>query len=201
MSSISIVQEHNRFTYVVDTAQSCVVNGNIYRIRDGKEIKTHLIGKDVVFMSGSARYINSVLIRLNNFLDIKGHIIVDKLQLMLIKDPSIHADNVCEGIGIVIMQIKEGKTVLKAMKQSYNNFEIITVNTEPNRPPVLSVDGFNNDFYFDKIMENERLHYEKTGSYCILNSILNAYRKNYSEGVGGTLLMYRFDSDGVVLMH
>ena len=48
MSSIAILQEHDRFTYFVDTALSCVWEGTLYRVNRLSVKKVHYVGKDVI---------------------------------------------------------------------------------------------------------------------------------------------------------
>lgn len=202
MSSISIVQEHDKFTYVVDTAQSCVIGGDeIYRIQGMVVKKVHKIGKDMVFMSGIEPVLGKIRNKMRGLLE-DGHINVLYLQEHIRKEfPPINDINSKVINGFAIMSIIDRKTVIVAMTQSYNHFEIIKMDAPPKGQLKLSVDGFDNELYDNKIMENERDCFNRTGSYNILESILNAYRKNYSEGVGGTLLMYSFDNTGVTHIH
>lgn len=202
MSSISIVQEYDRFTYLVDTAQSCVIDNSIYRVKDIKAQKTYQIGNDVVFMSGIAPVLEKVRFKMLNLIDDDNHINAILLQDYLKKElPPIYDYDSRSINGFDIMSIIDGKAVIVAMKQSFNHFEIIRLDAPPKGSPSLSVDGFENDFYQSKIFENEKDYFNRTGSYNIMESILHTYRGHYSEGVGGELHMFRFDKNGVTFMH
>lgn len=201
MSSLTVLQEYDRFTYFVDTAQSVVIGDTIYRLRDYKARKTHLVGRDIVFMSGNNPVLDFILNALPDKVDHNGHIDAEGLREFLRKNfPPIDDMNSKAINGLVILSIVNGKTLMVAMKQSYKHFEIIS-----SGPPAsgigIHVDGFNNTEINKVIIERNRTNIEKTGYGDIVKDIFDTYKNCYFEGVGGEILMYALDSSGPRFLH
>ena len=158
MSNIAIVQEYDRFTYFVDTAVGTIIDGELYRIRDNKAEKTHLVGNDIVFMSGGEQEINLTLTKMYDLLDNRGHIKTDNLQSYLQKKfpGALNPDKKFSQAGVAILSIIDGKTQIIGMTQGLNgcnDYQIIKVDTPHKGKLRLSVDGIENVFINEKIKE------------------------------------------------
>lgn len=201
MSSITILQEYDRFVYFVDIAQSVVINDTIYRVRGANVQKTHAIAKDIVFLSGNDEGITIILKALPDMVDINGHIYTSDLQAFLRKSlPPINDINSKCINGIVIMSIVDGKTLTIAMKQSYEHFGIISFGP-PTSGIDIHTDGFDNVQIGEIIIERNKANIGATGKSDIIKDVFDTYNEHYSEGVGGKILMYQFDATGPRLLH
>jgi hypothetical protein len=201
MSSISIIQEKDKFIYAVDTALSCFVNNVLYRVRNSKIQKTFCMGKDVVFFAGKDPFRDCVRKKMSEFINDEGHINIVDLQGYLKNEyPDPGNTNGHSEVGVAILMIENGHTVIIGMKQGYNNYEIKRVDAPLEGINVVT-DGHENVFFFDKIMEYNEARYKRTGFHNIVEDVLDAYRLNYSEGIGGEILLYSFDACGTKLLY
>lgn len=200
MSSITILQEHDKFTYFVDTAQSFTANDTIYRVKGMNAQKTYSIAKDIVFLSGYARDLDIILSILPSMVGTNGHVNADELQTFL-RQRFLPIDDVNSKRvnGLVILSIVNGKTLMVAMKQSFEHFKIIS-----SGPPISGIDihtdGFDNVKIGDAILERNKKNIETTGKSFIDMDIFDTYKELYTEGVGGEIRMYLFDTSGVELL-
>jgi hypothetical protein len=206
MSSITILQEYDKFTYFVDTATCTVVNDTIYRIEGINANKVYSIGKDVIFASG-AEPMNAEMQEkiINSMLDESDHIKVSEFQRYLKQiytfsfEPGDRDIRKYYQVGYAIMGIKNGRTFVYGLKQALNHFEIVKVDTPPYGTLNLVTDGYDNDFLYDKIIEYNKANYLRKGQYDIVGDVFETYEKHYSEGVGGEIRMYSFDRRGANL--
>lgn len=202
MSSITIIQEHDRITFAVDTAL-CLVgeDGKLYRYYNEKVQKVQQIGQDMVFVSGIDECVDKVRGYLQNFNRYGRHINTEILKVYLRKEfPPEKAKWKRDGfldIGVTVLSIINGESILYSFSQE-NNFDPF-VSKSKKQDIKLFVDGFDN-----KNIHNIALRYLKrvknTRDYRNQDTFISIYQKGYSEAVGGYIQIYSMTWEGYVML-
>ena len=160
-----------------------------------------------MFLAGNELMTKDIEDNSNNFLNKNGNINIVALQEYLRKtfpgwyyteELSVGDPGFRSPLGISILSIRKGKTIIKAMKQSLN-YEIKTINT-PTTGTNMVTDGIDSIQIYEKIMEYNKARYERTGKDNIVEDVFDTYRNNYSEGVGGEIFMYSLSEDGLKMI-
>jgi hypothetical protein len=202
MSSLMAVMEQRSMLFAVDSAHSKVVcdmktkEKKISRYLNDDVEKIHNIGKDIAFVSGANYVIDPVIEKLNDFLDRKKRINTEELKQYLVKTyPYSNCpikDYGLSDIGIVILRVINNEAIMIKLDQCS---DFVPVVTKTNQGEVkLSVDGFDNK----RIYENGSKFLNRLPNFGWRSpeALITIYQNNYSEGVGGTIKVYKFDWSG-----
>lgn len=196
MSSLTIMQEHDRITFAVDTAK-CFGDSNLvkYRYYDDKVQKVHRAGKDMVFIAGMTECTEQVKGVLNSFVNKKRHINIELLKQYLKrefpKEKSKYLDTGLNDIGVDLLSVVNGESFIHEFSQD-NDYEPMISKALHNEIK-LFVCGFDNERIYKYAM-----NYVKTlkgFSYRNPETFITIYQNNYSEGVGGYIQVYSLDSE------
>jgi hypothetical protein len=201
MSSITIAMCKDRFYFGVDTATSCFFSNDdtIYRVKDKKSQKVYQIGKSVVFSSGTDPKLSAAQESIHKFMDSDGFIneyeLRDYLRKQYPNSENPRAEQRNSEVGFSILSIKNGKTKIIGMKQCYNDYEIVTVDT-PKSGVNISIDGFKND----ELSLQVNKYFGRNNDVSDPQNYFDLYQANYSVEIGGEIRVYEFCMDGLFLM-
>lgn len=200
MSSLMVIQEHDRLTFAVDTAR-CVgdKDGKLHRVYNEKVQKVHMAGNDMVFIAGMTECTEDVENNLHRFVKDR-HINPELLTQFLRKryplDKCRWIDIGLRDVGVTVLSVVNGCSLLNSFKQDDNYKQPIIGKTKAGAIS-LWVDGFDNGRLHRKAQQ-----YLSTcnGNYTNPETFRNIYQKNYSEGVGGFIQVYSINSFGCELL-
>ena len=197
MSCSLAIQFEKEFYIAVDTAESTVdltdSNPLIYRCKDKRVEKIRKYGQDLAFICGAYPCVNYVTNEINNLLGSNEHINIDLLQKYLIekypKDKSVLKDTAFSEVSVVVYQVINNITRHTALEQ-YNNFKIDTKITN-NQNIELTCNGIHNNvvggYALGKLNEAQK---------PFLDIMLDAFKENYCEAVGNSVIIYHLNSNG-----
>jgi hypothetical protein len=194
MSSLTIVQEHDRITFAVDTAH-CWGDCNLekYRYYDEKVQKICKAGLDMVFIAGMTECTEQVKKDLCNFINKKNHINVELLKQYLKreypKEKSKYLDTGLNDVGVTVLSVVNSESIVCSFNQD-NNYEL-SISKARHNEVKLFFDGFDNERIY-----KYALRYIKTlkgFAYRDPKTFIDVYQNNYLEGVGGYIQIYSLD--------
>lgn len=179
MSNATIIQTRENIFIGSDTATSIEVGGVLYRL-DTKAIKLYQVKDMVIFCSGELNYCYSVMEQFQQ-LDVRR---VEQLRQIIAQS---HDGQVIE---IVVCEHDGDQTVVHQLS-SYNKFVPVIHSNIPSEGVNILTAGIktkeSHEIAFMNINQGRTV---KEAYKTVFNSI--AY-----EGVGGTLTVYRINSNGI----
>jgi hypothetical protein len=193
-----IVQEHDKFTFAVDTAR-CWGDKDLvkYRIHNEKAQKIHKVGKDMVFISGMTECIEQCIGDIHLFINKKNHVNTELLKQYLKKEfspeKSKYKGTGLNDIGVTVFSVINNESIIHCFEQT-NNFENIKYVVKPNEIKLL-VTGFDSEKIYNYAFKYIR-GLRNVADYRSPDTFIHVYQNNYSEGVGGYIQVYSMDSDG-----
>jgi hypothetical protein len=160
-----------------------------------------LVGKDVIFLAGMTPYIDEALEAAPQFLSDKEHIKVGEFLKYLRKTYPPEKNPLIKDysqIGITILSIQNGKSVISRACQGYHNYTLIESILPSNVASAITVDGINSE----KILAEANKVFGKA-IYFKRNpkNFVEIYQNSYFEGVGGDILVYSLDENGLKQLH
>lgn len=200
MSNLLVVQEHDRFTFAVDTAK-CFGNGeNVYRVYGEKINKIHEVGKDTIFVSGMDYATQDVLNNINDFLKdeyIDECMLQDFLQKKYPMEGCKWISKGLSEIGVQILRITKNQAVFIDLTQN-NNFKP-NITTANKNSVKVSASGFDAEKIYTYAMQVFSATYNLKG-YLNPDNFIKIYQENFSAAVGGNIRVYRLNKDGCKLI-
>lgn len=196
MSSLMIIQEHDRITFAADTAR-CFGSGNLtkYRVYNEKVQKVHRAGADMVFISGMTECTNQVKADLNKFVKKQKHVNIELFMQYLNKkypkEKCRWKDIGLHDIGVTIMSVVNGNSIIISFDQQ-NNYRPFISKINPGNSGLFVV-GFDNSRIYKKALNY--IKSLKDSEYCNPQTFISIYQNNYSEAVGGFVQIYMMNSE------
>lgn len=206
MSSLLVIQEQRQMIFAVDSAHSKVVcnmktkEKKISRYLNDDVDKIHMVGKDIAFVSGANYVIDPVIEKLNDFLDSKKRIYTEELRKYLFEKYPYSTcpikDYGLSDIGITILRVMNNEAIIIKMDQCTDFVPVVTKAIQGEIK--LSVDGFDNQ----RIYENASKFLNRLSNFGWRSpeALTTIYQNNYSNGVGGTIKVYKLDWSGCNLI-
>lgn len=200
MSSLLVVQQHDSFTFAVDTARCFGDSNKLYRINDEVIDKVHRVGNDIVFLSGLDNPTTEVSKQIHSFVQ-NGFIDEEKFQVYL---QDTFPLNKCQfrhlginDLGVQILRIKNNQAIYISLTQDCN-FKLAV--TTANKTSVkVSASGFDAEKIYTYAMQIFNNTYHVKG-YLNPDNFIKIYQNNYSAAVGGNIRVYRFNKNGCKLI-
>jgi hypothetical protein len=199
MSSLMIIQEHDRLTFAVDTA-NCVGlrNGEKYRVRDKKILKIHKAGTDMVFIAGLTECTTQVRDNLNKFIrnkHINSELLMQYLKKNYPKEKCKWTDIGIHDIGVTVLSVINGTSTVTSFSQ-LNDYKP-DIKKGIKGSVALWADGFDCNRLYKKALKYIKEH---NNNYLNPEMFITVYQNNYSEAVGGYIKVYSMDSNGCALL-
>lgn len=199
MSSIMIIQEHEKFTFAVDTARCWGDEDFVkYRDLDEKVQKVHKAGRDMVFIAGMTECTEKLKRDLHQLVNKKNHVNIELLKQYLKREfpleKSKYKDTGLSDIGVAVLSVINNESVLYDFDQDDNFNEIAMSKSKPSESK-LYVSGFDSKRIYNFALKYLR-SLKNVAEYRKPDTFIHVYQNNYSEGVGGYIQVYSMDSDG-----
>lgn len=199
MSSCMIIQEHDRFTFSVDTAH-CAGDCNLlkYRVRDFKVQKVHKAGRDMIFIAGMTECTEQLKNNLYRFINKRDHLNIELLKQYLKREfpreKSKYKDTGLNDIGCTIFSVINNESILYSFGQNSNYDGSFISKSKPGQIKLFA-DGFDGDRIY-AYAHNYLKSLRGINEYRDPNTFIHTYQHNYSEGVGGYIQVYSMDCNG-----